>query len=341
MDSLWKAQQRLIPDILSIMHKRYQILRTIRFMEPVGRRTLAKLLGLSERVLRSEVALLNEQQLIKITTIGMNVTEDGRTILQQLERMMREISGINNIETRLQQKLGLNEVIVIPGNSDKMPWVKAELGRVCVQQMQSLLEEDNIITVTGGTTMAAVAEMLTPSFSQNKNILFVPARGGIGEDVKNQANMICAKMAEKSGTSHRVLYVPDQVSREMYESFVKEPSIKEVLKLVQSANIVLHGIGDALTMAKRRKTDEENMEKIKANKAVGEAFGYYFDENGEVVHQVQTIGLQLKDLSHVNHVIAVAGGTSKAKAIQSYMKSAPPTTILITDEGVAKAILEA
>src|SRR5690606_7614275 len=134
---------------------------------------------------------------------------------------------------------------------------------------------------------------------------------GIGEDVKNQANMICAKMAEKSGTSHRVLYVPDQVSREMYESFVKEPSIKEVLKLVKSANIVLHGIGDALTMAKRRKTDEENMEKIKANKAVGEAFGYYFDENGEVVHQVQTIGLQLKDLSHVNHVIAVAGGTSK------------------------------
>lgn len=36
----------------------------------------------------------------------------------------------------------------------------------------------------------------------------------------------------------------------------------------------------------------KNMQKIKANKAVGEAFGYYFDENGEVVHQVQTIGLQ-------------------------------------------------
>ncbi len=57
--------------------------------------------------------------------------------------------------------------------------------------------------------------------------------------------------------------------------------------------------------------------------AVGEAFGYYFNEEGEVVHKVPTIGLQLEDLSHIEHVIAVAGGSSKAKAIRAYMKSAP------------------
>ena len=39
-------------------------------------------------------------------------------------------------------------------------------------------------------------------------------------------------------------------------------------------------------------------------------------------------------------VIAVAGGTSKAKAIVSYMKHAPKQTCLITDEGAAKAILK-
>ena len=60
-------------------------------------------------------------------------------------------------------------------------------------------------------------------------MLFVPARGGIGEDVKNQANTICSKMAEKTGSKHRVLYVPDQVSKEMYESMMKEPEIHEVL----------------------------------------------------------------------------------------------------------------
>ena len=91
-------------------------------------------------------------------------------------------------------------------------------------------------------------------------------------------------------------------------------------------------------MAERRKTSKEDMEKIKARHAVAEAFGYYFNEAGEVVHKVKTVGIQLEDLPRVEHVIAVAGGSSKAKAIQAYMKRAPHS-ILITDEGAARALL--
>jgi central glycolytic genes regulator len=61
---------------------------------------------------------------------------------------------------------------------------------------------------------------------------------------------------------------------------------------------------------------------------------------GEVVHKVQTIGLQLDDLVHVKHVIAVAGGASKAKAIRAYMKQAPASTTLITDEWAAQELLQ-
>ena len=104
--------------------------------------------------------------------------------------------------------------------------------------------------------------------------------------------------------------------------------------------MVLHGIGDAITMAERRKTSPEIIIKLKDSHAVGEAFGYYFNEHGEVVHKVQTIGLQLEDLANVTHVIAVAGGASKAKALRAYMKQAPTSTILITDEGAAKELLQ-
>ena len=83
----------------------------------------------------------------------------------------------------------------------------------------------------------------------------------------------------------------------------------------------------------------EDFQKLKDLHAVGEAFGYYFNEAGDVVHKVQTIGLQLDDLDNAEHVIAVAGGTTKAKAIRAYMKQAPSSTILITDEGAASEIL--
>ena len=72
---------------------------------------------------------------------------------------------------------------------------------------------------------------------------------------------------------------------------------------------------------------------------MGEAFGYYFDAQGHVVHKVKTIGLQLEDLESKDFIYAVAGGQSKGEAIKAYLTIAPDNTVLITDEAAAKVIL--
>jgi central glycolytic genes regulator len=339
MYSLIDIQKRLLPDLLQIMQKRYMILQYIDRMQPVGRRSLAQSLGFTERTLRSEVDFLKEQNLISITSVGMEVTSIGSDLLEKLESMMREAAGIDVMEAQLKSIFKIQKVVIVSGDSDEVPWVKSELGRACAISMKKLIHGNDIIAVTGGSTMAAVANKLTPDFKK-ENLLFVPARGGIGEDVQNQANTICANMAANTGSRHRVFYVPDQVSEEIYGSLVKEPMIKEVLEIIQSASMVLHGIGDAITMAERRKTDDLDLEKLKAEKAVAESFGYYFNEAGEVVHKVLTVGLQLSDLKGIPNVIAVAGGSSKVKAIRSYLQTAPSQTILITDEGAAKGLLK-
>ncbi|MBS4208425.1 sugar-binding domain-containing protein [Bacillus sp. FJAT-50079] len=340
MDTILKIQSKIVPDMLVIMQKRYQILRSIFLAQPVGRRTLAEMLGMTERTLRSEVEFFKTQQLIHVKAAGMTITKKGTILLHDLDDMMREIFGIKQLEQNLIEYLAITDVVIVPGDSDETPLVKEELGKACAERLKTSLHTDNIIAVTGGTTMACAAEMLTSDMSAGKRLLFVPARGGIGEDVKNQANVICATMAEKSGGSHRVLYVPDQVGREVYESLLKEPAIKEILQTIKSANIVLHGIGDALTMAGRRRSSAAVMKKVIEENAVGEAFGYYFNENGEIVHKVPTIGIQISDLHSGRQVIAAAGGKSKAKAIKAYMKSAPQNTVLITDEGAARMLLE-
>ena len=48
----------------------------------------------------------------------------------------------------------------------------------------------------------------------------------------------------------------------------------------------------------------------------------------------------MKDLQKIPYVIAVAGGKTKARAIEAYIKNAPKQTWLITDEGAAKQILK-
>jgi central glycolytic genes regulator len=337
MQSLIDAQKKLLPDLLEIMQKRYQILQYIRLMQPIGRRILSTNLGISERVLRSEVQFLKEQNLIEISSAGMSLTIEGNELLKNLEDMMKEVSGLKDLENKIKNMLQIKDVIVVAGDSDLSPWVKKEMGRACIACVKERLTDKSVVAVTGGTTLAAVAEMMTPDLKQS-DVLFVPARGGLGEDVKNQANTICARMAEKAMGNYRLLHVPDQLSNEAYQSMIEEPAIKEVLELIKSANIVIHGIGDAITMAKRRKTAPEDMKKIQENYAVAEAFGYYFNQEGEVVYKVKTIGIQLEDVKKVDCVIAVAGGASKAKAIKAYMKQAHHS-VLITDEGAARELI--
>ena len=90
-------------------------------------------------------------------------------------------------------------------------------------------------------------------------------------------------------------------------------------------------------MAERRNTPKEDLKKIEENEAVAEAFGYYFDRHGEVIHKVHSVGIQLEDLDSIPNIIAVAGGSSKADAIEAYFKK-PRNTVLITDEGAAKQL---
>ncbi|MBB5173459.1 sugar-binding transcriptional regulator [Texcoconibacillus texcoconensis] len=338
MDQLLKLQQKLMPDVIQTLTERYRILRFLRLMQPIGRRTLANNLNVSERVLRSEVTFLKEQGLVYFGTSGMTLTEQGHNLLVQLEDVMHEVFDLADMEAKLAKKLGISNVYIVPGDSDFFPWVKKEMGKKGTLLLKNLLKgEKDVIAVTGGTTIASVAEMMETD-SEMQDTLFVPARGGLGEQVENQANTICATMARKAMGQYRLLHVPDQLSKEAHDSLIQESSIRQILELIRSANIVIHGIGQAKTMAERRKTPENILNKLQDEQAVAEAFGYYFNHSGDIIHKVRTIGLQLEDLKHIPDVIAVAGGKSKAQAIYAYITNGP-SQMLVTDEGAATEML--
>lgn len=338
MTTLLDLQKKLVPDALELMANRYRILQSVQVLQPIGRRSLSAQLGVTERVLRSEVTFLHQQGLIQMSSGGMRLSSEGEDILSQLDHVMKDISNLRELEKSLSRVLGINKVIVVQGDSDQTPWVKRELGKVSATIVRKKVKEDSVIAITGGSTLADIAEMMQP-IKNGHNLMFVSGRGGLGEKVEYQANTICAKMAEKAQGKYRLLHVPDMISEESYIPLIEEPSVKEVLQLLHRSSMIIHGIGEAKMMANRRKSNPSLLEKIASERAVAEAFGYYFDGEGRVVHKVTTIGLQYEDLFGDKTVIAVAGGQSKAKAIKAYFKQGPDS-ILITDEGAAKEILK-
>lgn len=337
MKALIDLQKVLIPDLLEVMRTRYSLLHSVNLYQPIGRRGLAESGALTERQVRSEIDFLHEQGLLEVTTKGMLITEQGKMLLDQLAQVMNEITELSVLEKEIKETLQVENVVIVPGNSDEHEWIKQEMGKACVAYLKQIIRRNSTIAVTGGTTMASIASVMTP-LEKASNYLFVPARGGIGEEVENQANTIASQMSRKAQGNYRLLYVPDPISETSYQNMIKEPSVIEILELIRNADIVLHGIGDAITMAKRRKTPDEVIQHLVEKKAVSEAFGYYFDQEGNVVHKVRTVGLQLEDLEKMDNVITVAGGQSKAKAIQSYFKHGK-STMLITDEAAAHQIL--
>lgn len=342
MKSFLLLQKKIVPEMLDLLLKRYELLKTIKHVQPVGRRNLSMALGMTERVLRAEVNDLKDLNLLTFTTAGMTLSLEGEALFDQLADMMKFLTGTIELEQQLKAKFGLKDVIVVSGNSDKSALVKDDLGYAGAAKLQELFTKDAIIAITGGSTLAKVSDVMPdePKVKYPKNLTFVPARGGFGLGTRLQATTICEKISQKTKGINRELYLPEQLSDASLQSLLDEPSIAETVKILKSASIVVHGVGDALTMAYKRKSPPEIIEKLKNSNAVGEVFGHYFDEMGQIVYKIQTIGIQFEDLKNTSTVLTIAGGSSKAKAIAAFIKSIPNKPVLVTDEAAATKLLK-
>lgn len=339
MDPLTEAKKKLMPEMTDLLKKRYQILQTIQMEEPIGRRMLSELAGMTERDIRKETDLLRSQQLIEAKTAGMAISPQGMEVLEALKEFMREMSGLSNMEKQLKVILGISQVLILPQDSDDIPAVKTKIGKEAARLLEMKFPLHKKIAVTGGSTMAAISKEIS-SEKRDRSLQFIAARGGLGEDVLHQANTIASLFAEKTGGAVKTLYLPDHLSAEAYEMMMREPVIKEMMELYDETDVVVHGIGNAEEIALHRKSSPEEVEMIRSGGAVSEAFGYYFDNEGNVVYRIRTAGIQMEQVQKARAILAVAGGRSKAKAILSYFNIAPRQTVLITDEGAARKIIE-
>lgn len=338
VEMLLELLQLVLPNLEELLDERYRVLRAIYFLQPIGRRALSDYLLTGERTVRNLVEELKQQGLLQATPLGLITTQKGSNTLWLLKEYIEKIKGIENLEKLIAQKYNLKRTIIVSGDADKDLTAKKEMSAAAARVLEKELKNGMVLAVSGGTTMAMVADSMD-TFSQPKTVTVVPARGGLGEDVEKQANTVAAKMAKSLGGSYRLLHIPDVLEEELLKPLLTSPYINEVIDKIKHADILLHGIGTAEEMAGRRSLQPIFLKKIQDSKAVGEAFGYYFDAEGRIVHTTPSAGLRLEDLKNIAISIAVGGGVSKAEAIKAFLKLAP-IDILVTDEGVARKLAE-
>lgn len=338
MEQLIKLQEQLIPDLLQVLDVRYRLLRNIKYRQPIGRRLLSATVQITERIVRSETNFLKDQGLIDISSAGMYITKEGEDVLNGLREFMRETNGINLLEIQLKRLLGVHRVIIVNGNIDEDDTLYEELGKAAANYLKHILQDDIIISLTGGRTIKEVVDSF-PSLQRYRNIKVLPGRGGMGKETDIQANTLVEVLANKIGAAYEQLHIPDNLSQSLFDAMLREGEIRGIFNSISNSNILLHGIGLADDMCEKRSLTEEVKLEIMKNGAVGEAFGHYFDRNGKVVYSMPTIGIHQDDIEKIPRMIAVSVGAQKANAIAAIEKGRS-NSVLITDEKTAREVLK-
>ena len=320
---LLEVYRRIAPELVNIVEERYAILSHIAHAQPVGRRSLAQLCNLSERVVRSHVELMKDNGLVDLTGQGVILTQDGQQWLPKISKTLYELNRLNELEEAIRKELNLAGVVIASTGETKA--VLKQLGFAASSAIEAILEPGQI----------AVAEQLG---AKHLETTVVPARGGVGERVEFQANVIASVIANRLDGTYKMLHLPDGLSPASITMLVtREPQIKEVNELIHRADVLLFGIGQALHMADQRHTDLAIRRTLEEKGAVGEALGQYCNQDGTILYSVNNVGLTLDQLDQVPHVFAVAGGRQKAAAIIGVMRAVHKGTLII-DEGAAEGI---
>lgn len=340
MDDLFNKITEVVPELQDIYFDRIAVLQRIFKDGPIGRKGLAEKLAMTERPLRTITDILKKQGLIDSSPAGMTITSKGEMAIAIGQDLWRDIEKIHLQEKALADVLNIADARIVSGDIDSDKNILFEMGLQVSKYLDANLPDGHhTIAVTGGSTMLEVSEHIQLTPSLDRHFTVVAARGGIGDASATQANTISDILAQRLHGHNVSLYAPENLSEIANMALMNDPVIQSTLSRLKEANILLFSVGNAKIMARRRGLDAESVSNIKIDRAVGEAFGCFFDKEGKIVHRIPRIGLQIEDLADIEMPILIAGGNVKAEAIEAFAKLAPKQLVIITDQGASNKVL--
>lgn len=256
MEEKLRLLKRIAPDLTEEMIRRYRVLKTVKLLQPCGRRMVVLSLGMTERTVRSEIERFSMHKLVEVSKTGMTLTEDGNAVLEGLEPIFAVLTGLTGLEEKVTNHLGVRRVYIAQGDVDDSSRTRKEMGQLAMRHLLEKVNNTSVIAITGGSTMDTVVEAV-PEMGAPIGKMVVPARGSIGRKMELQADTLAVRLAEKLQGEYRLLHVPDNLSETALEEMKKQPDIAETLEEIEKANILLLGVGNGLEMAKKRYLDED------------------------------------------------------------------------------------
>jgi deoxyribonucleoside regulator len=287
-----------------------------------------------------EVATILNVSRVKITRLLQQARREGVVVI----RVNSDDSPFFELEVALSRTLELSEVIVVPSLSDRNK-ARQALAHAVANYLQRVIRDGTIVAIGLSQTVTLVPDFVFDP--RPAAATFVAAVGGIRRGLAGMSpNRPIDQLAELyNGVAKHLTGPAIAGTEEIAQALTGDPAIARTLNEAAAADIAVLGLGPVagtVALLEQGEITPVELNRVIEHGAVGDLAGRFFDRDGQPVDDEwnrRVVGLTLEQISRIPTRVVAAGGPEKAEAILAAIRGRL-VSVLITDEHVAKALLE-
>jgi DNA-binding transcriptional regulator LsrR (DeoR family) len=245
------------------------------------------------------------------------------------------------LSVQLKKSYGLDRAIAVNVPSEAPEVIQQHLGSTAADLLSEILTDDDVLGLTSGRTVNALARAL-----RSLPRCEVVQLAGIAGPIQETGIETIRRVSAAAGTTPWTIYAPLIVSdaatatglrrqHEVLDTFAQFARVTVAVVAVGSWSPADSQMVENPALAPRERDD------LIARGVRAEVCATLVDDQGRVIHDVddRCIAIPESQLRRIPHVIAVAGGETKTQAIRAVLASGLVHS-LITDASTARRLTE-
>jgi DNA-binding transcriptional regulator LsrR (DeoR family) len=250
-------------------------------------------------------------------------------------------SGVRlDLSLALASRYGLTHAVVVDVPSDVDEVMQARLGATAADLVGEIVTDDDVLGLTSGRTLNAMARAVTklPQCS-------IVQLAGVAGRIQETGLEIMRRMSTIAGVRPWTIYSPLVVSdAQTAEGIRRQPDTSQTFDQFDKVTVAVGAVGswqpENSLMVQNRALSDADRKKLLDRGVVAEFGATLVTDSGEVIHDIEDrcIAITDRQLRAVPTVIAVAGGSTKTRAIRALLAS-KLINGLVTDSATAQRLL--
>ncbi|KRC51972.1 hypothetical protein ASE16_02595 [Leifsonia sp. Root227] len=250
-------------------------------------------------------------------------------------------SGVRlDLSVQLRERFGLEHVVVVDVPIESPTAIQESLGGAAAELLQEILGEDDVLGVTSGRTINAMARSL-----QSLPCRRVVQLAGAAGPILQSGLEVMRRLSTIGGVRPSPIYSSLVMSdAQAAEGVRRQPDVRQTFDQFSRVTVAIGAIGSWLPrnslMIENHALTDTDRQSLLDKGVVAEIAATLVTDSGDVINDLNDrfIAITEEQLRAIPTIVAVAGGASKTRAIRAVL-NAKLLTGLVTDSETAERLI--